>query len=89
MPQVYVSQNKIDFRPGDDAMPSVRASASVEASRIVADILTPGMRIEGDAIMLSWWALHRMALAIERIAARGLDADDGMPPHGQSKEPTP
>ncbi len=75
--QIYVSQAAQDFRPGDEDMPPVRASASVEASRIMADIIGPGMRVDGDAIVVSKWALHRMAIALEAIAATGLDNERG------------
>lgn len=74
MTQVMVSQAKEDFRfETDDFLPPVRADAAVEASRLLADVLAPAMRIDGDQIVVSKWALHRLAMRLEQIAARGFE----------------
>jgi hypothetical protein len=81
MPQIIVSQSPQDHIPKDDLSPPVRASAMCEASRLIADVIGPRLRIDGDRIIVPIWAMRSLAHEIARIAHEGLDTEDGMAPH--------
>jgi len=75
--EVHISQHPRDWLDIDIGLPPVDASASVEASRIMADILAPRMRVDEDGIIVvSHAALHRMALAIEYIREHGYPCEE-------------
>lgn len=72
--QWLLSQERSRARPGDEALPGVRCQASIEAHRIVDEILRPGSGVSEDGrIIVTSWAVHRMALRLAEIAERGLD----------------
>jgi len=77
-PQWLVSQHARQYRPGDDALPGVRADASVEAYRMI-EMLTRASEITPEGqIVVSRWAVHRIALRIAEIAETGEAAFEGM-----------
>lgn len=63
MVQTILSQALEDYVAGDKDLPSVPIAASIEASRIIADLLGPRMRIEGDAVIRTVEAWSRPELA--------------------------
>ena len=72
-----LSQHKDRHRPGDDALPPVRASAKVEALNIVEILQRASCVNERGDIVISDWAVHRVALRLADIAEQGLEATDG------------
>lgn len=69
--QVYIS-TAIPEPDGGDWPRTVGNSASILASQLVADILTPALQIDAEgSIIIPKWALFRMAVEIERFVERG------------------
>jgi len=77
-PQWLVSQHERQHRPGDEGLPGVRADASAEAYRMV-EMLTRASEITPEGqVVISFWAVHRMALRIAKIAETGEAAFEGV-----------
>lgn len=71
-----LSQHKDQLRDGDKALPPVRADAMTEAYNFV-QMLQRASRISPQGeIVISYWAVRRMALRIAEIAANGLEGDE-------------
>ena len=77
-PQWLVSQHARQHRPGDDALPGVRADASVEAYRMLEMLMCASEITPEGQIVVSNWAVHRVALRIAEIADKGEAAFEGM-----------
>lgn len=77
----FVSMDEREFRPGDDRLPAVRASAMVEACRI-GELLRRASRVLPDgSVVISAWSQRRVAMRIAEIAEKGLDSEDGFAAH--------
>ncbi len=75
----FLSQHPKHFRPGDDKLPPVLASCTCEATRMVDEILRPASDVGPNGeIIISWWAVHRLAIRLQEIAATGVVADEAI-----------
>jgi len=74
-----LSQAKHMMQPGDESLPGVSPTAKCLALDMIAMLSAAWETDEEDGrrIVISDWAVHRMALAIAEIAVRGLDWFDG------------
>jgi hypothetical protein len=86
-----LSQNTKHFRHGDDKLPPVLASCTSEAARIVDEILRRGSDVGPNGeIIISWWAVHRLAIRLQEIAMTGVvDGEPITPPPFQPRSNTP
>ncbi len=74
-----LSQAKHMMQPGDDALPGVSPTAKCLALDMIG-MLSAVWEVDeqdGRRIVISDWAVHRMALAIAAIGAVGVDQFDG------------
>lgn len=74
-----LSQDSKHFRAGDDKLPPVLVSCTIEATRIVDEVLRPASDVGPNGeIIISWWAVHRLAIRLQEIAATGVVADEAI-----------
>lgn len=69
-PRAVYSQREEDYAPGDEELPPVSASASVDAIRIINELVLR-LRVEGDTLVIPDCARHRMAMALQDIRDTG------------------
>lgn len=61
-------------RDGSSELPPVKPSAMIAAARIIDEILAPATHTRMGSVVITADGLHLLAMAIGRIADRGLDA---------------